>query len=81
MADGFNRLQTLQGRKFLYSVKQGDSTQVEKLCHHGVPGIVNHIGRLIKGLLKVIVLLNVPNFISGYLTYCRVVGIILVFYN
>ena len=44
MADGFNQLQLLQGRKFLFSVKQGNATQVEKLCYNGVQGIVNYIG-------------------------------------
>eukprot|EP00116_Pleurobrachia_bachei_P019404 sb/3479666/ len=43
MADGFSRLQILQSRKFLFSVKQGDSAQVEKLCLRGVPDIVNTI--------------------------------------
>ena len=45
MADGFNQLQLLQGRKFLFSVKQGNAAQVEKLCYNGVPGIVNYIGK------------------------------------
>ncbi|KAL5270038.1 hypothetical protein ACHWQZ_G003500 [Mnemiopsis leidyi] len=45
MADGFNQLQVLQGRKFLFCVKQGDAAQVEKLCFNGVPGLINYIVR------------------------------------
>ncbi|XP_063684849.1 ankyrin repeat and EF-hand domain-containing protein 1-like [Bolinopsis microptera] len=43
MADGFTQLQLLQGRKFLYCVKQGNASQVEKLCSNGVPGLINYI--------------------------------------
>ena len=46
MADGFKRLQTLQARKFLYSVRQGNAAQVEKLVNNGVPGIVDSLGGL-----------------------------------
>jgi len=43
MAGGFDRLEVLQSRKFMYSVSQGDAVQVEKLCRYGIPDLINRL--------------------------------------
>ena len=45
MAGGFDRLEILQSRKFMYSVSQGDEVQVEKLCQYGIPDLVNRLSK------------------------------------